>query len=165
MLAVCIHTYIPKKLITPASGTLFQCKYAETFWIVQKIQMLDKLHSACESGALEDVKALLQDGADIMAVNDVSNGMHICKHVFYHMRPMIWPDHKCMGAQDGRSCLLEASRKGHIEVVKYLCELGGEKLLMLTNEVIMALLHLHICCQKYILPWCFPGTFPGPGIA
>ncbi len=51
--------------------------YTETFWIVQKFQVVDKLHSACISGALEDVKALLQDGADIMAVNDVSNGMHV----------------------------------------------------------------------------------------
>ncbi len=37
--------------------------------------------------------------------------------------------------QDGASCLLIASWKGHVEVVKYLHGCGGEALLMLTNKV------------------------------
>jgi hypothetical protein len=51
-------------------------------------------------------------------------------------------------AQYGSSSLFQASTEGHIEVVKYLCELGGEKLL------IMALLHLHICCSKQMAADC-----------
>ena len=43
----------------------------------------------------------------------------------------------CVGVdvQNGASCLLAASQDGHLEVVKYLCERGGERLLMLTNQV------------------------------
>ena len=37
--------------------------------------------------------------------------------------------------QDGESCLYAACEGGHLKVVEYLCELGGEKLLMQTNEV------------------------------
>ena len=38
-------------------------------------------------------------------------------------------------AQVGTSCLYIACTNAHLNVVKYLCELGGEKLLMLTNNV------------------------------
>ena len=41
----------------------------------------------------------------------------------------------CACVQDGWSCLLIASVNGHSEVVKYLCERGGERLLMLTPNV------------------------------
>jgi hypothetical protein len=37
--------------------------------------------------------------------------------------------------QEGSSCLHIASTRGHLELVKYLCERGGEVLLMLKNEV------------------------------
>ncbi len=37
--------------------------------------------------------------------------------------------------QDGASCLFIASQKGHFEVVKHLCEIGGKELLMLTANV------------------------------
>jgi hypothetical protein len=37
--------------------------------------------------------------------------------------------------QDGWSCLLIASEKGHLDVAKYLCEVGGERLLTLTQNV------------------------------
>ena len=39
--------------------------------------------------------------------------------------------------QSGESCLSAASFNGHLEVVRYLCELaaGGEELLMMTNNV------------------------------
>ncbi len=37
--------------------------------------------------------------------------------------------------QDGASCLLKACENGHVGVVKYLCEQGGEELLMLTDKV------------------------------
>jgi hypothetical protein len=37
--------------------------------------------------------------------------------------------------QNGWSCLLKASQNGHLDVVKHLCEVGGETLLMLTDKV------------------------------
>ena len=37
--------------------------------------------------------------------------------------------------QNGWSCLTRASRNGHLDVVKHLCEVGGETLLMLTHKV------------------------------
>ena len=41
----------------------------------------------------------------------------------------------CVCVQNGWSCLHVASHKGHVDVVKYLCAQGGEKLLMLTSDV------------------------------
>ena len=40
-----------------------------------------------------------------------------------------------MGVQNGASCLYMASQYGHLEVVKYLHEVGGKELLMLTKDV------------------------------
>jgi hypothetical protein len=37
--------------------------------------------------------------------------------------------------QGGSSCLLVACHAGHLDMVKYLCERGGEKLLMLMSKV------------------------------
>ena len=37
--------------------------------------------------------------------------------------------------QDGASCLMVASQNGHLEVVRYLCERGGEKLLLMADNV------------------------------
>ena len=37
--------------------------------------------------------------------------------------------------QNNASCLYIACQEGHLDVVKYLCERGGEKLLMLTTMV------------------------------
>ncbi len=37
--------------------------------------------------------------------------------------------------QDGWSCLLAACQEGHLDVAKYLCEVGGERLLTLTANV------------------------------
>ena len=40
-----------------------------------------------------------------------------------------------MNEQDGTSCLHFACSGGSLEIVKYMYELGGEKLLMLTPQV------------------------------
>jgi hypothetical protein len=40
-----------------------------------------------------------------------------------------------MNVQNATSCLFVASSSGHLEVVKYLCERGGKKLLMLSAIV------------------------------
>jgi hypothetical protein len=37
--------------------------------------------------------------------------------------------------QDGDSCLMKAVRSGNLDVVKYLCEVGGKELIMLQNKV------------------------------
>ena len=37
--------------------------------------------------------------------------------------------------QNGWSCLFIASHNGHLDVAKYLCEVGGERLLTLTDNV------------------------------
>ncbi len=37
--------------------------------------------------------------------------------------------------QDSTSSLYKACRRGQLEVVKCLCELGGKELLMLTDDV------------------------------
>jgi hypothetical protein len=39
------------------------------------------------------------------------------------------------GAQRGWSCLMSAADNGHLEVVKYLVEVGGKELLMLVDKV------------------------------
>jgi hypothetical protein len=38
-------------------------------------------------------------------------------------------------AQRGWSCLMVAAHSGHLEVVKYLVEVGGKELLMLVDKV------------------------------
>ena len=40
-----------------------------------------------------------------------------------------------MHVQDGASCLLKACENRHVELAKYLCKLGGDELLMLTDKV------------------------------
>jgi hypothetical protein len=41
----------------------------------------------------------------------------------------------CVCTQTGESSLSMACTKGDMELVKSLCEIGGEELMMLTNEV------------------------------
>jgi hypothetical protein len=43
--------------------------------------------------------------------------------------------------QRGGTCLMYASSQGHMEVVKYLCEVGGKELLM-TMENVSVRMHL-----------------------
>ncbi len=54
--------------------------------------------------------------------------------------------------QEGVSCLLRAANNGHLDVVKHLCEVGGERLLMLTQEVRgrVAVLLLCICMYERV---------------
>jgi hypothetical protein len=56
--------------------------------------------------------------------------------------------------QTGASCLYIASRKGRLEVVKYLCEQGGKELLMLTNKA-SAFRLMDLC-------FCMIYTYMGP---
>ena len=37
--------------------------------------------------------------------------------------------------QGGRTCLMSACEGGHLDVVKYVCEIGGKELVMATDEV------------------------------
>ncbi len=41
----------------------------------------------------------------------------------------------CDPSQDGDSCLMRAVSKEKLEIVKYLCEVGGEDLVMLQDKV------------------------------
>jgi hypothetical protein len=46
--------------------------------------------------------------------------------------------------QSGGSCLIRASEGGHVEVVKYLYDLGGKELLMMTDYV-SVWMHVWMC--------------------
>jgi ankyrin repeat protein len=46
----------------------------------------------------------------------------------------ILPDEESFVPQEGWSCLYSAAHKGHLSTVKYLCELGNEKLLFLRDN-------------------------------
>ncbi len=54
----------------------------------------------------------------------------------------------CVNEQDGRSCLTWACEGGHLDIAKYLCELGGEEMLMRQSEVRMCVIygwyHMHV---------------------
>ncbi len=45
----------------------------------------------------------------------------------------LFSDGQCV--QNGSTCLMQASSGGHLDVVKYLHEAGGEKLLMVADKV------------------------------
>ena len=57
-----------------------------------------------------------------------------------------------LSVQAGRSCLHKACKAGSLEVVKYLCERGGEKLLMLTSNVRSSC--LFCVCVRVCLSLC-----------
>jgi hypothetical protein len=41
----------------------------------------------------------------------------------------------CDPSQDGDSCLMSAVSKKNLEIIKYLCEVGGKELMMLQDKV------------------------------
>ncbi len=77
-----------------------------------------------------------------------TSSMCICMHVFMHacircalcasevdVQPHGQAAEACHVQDSGFTCLHSAARKGHIEVVKYLCEVWGKDLIMLFKEV------------------------------
>ena len=46
--------------------------------------------------------------------------------------------------QGGQTCLMWASGSGHLEVVKYLCEVGGKELVMMTCNVSTLYAYIHV---------------------
>ncbi len=56
--------------------------------------------------------------------------------------------------QNGVSSLVIASQIGHLDVVKYLCEIGGKKLILLANDVSMVhgVNHCFECNKKSCEP-------------
>jgi hypothetical protein len=56
-----------------------------------------------------------------------------------------------LAEQHGWSCLHQACEKGRLDVVEYLCERGGEALLMLQDKVCVC----HLSCTDYrLLAFC-----------
>jgi len=53
----------------------------------------------------------------------------------------------CVNEQNGESCLTWACGGGHWDIAKYLCELGGEKLLMLQSKVRMCAIVVGATCM------------------
>jgi hypothetical protein len=53
----------------------------------------------------------------------------------------------CVNEQDGESCLIWACGGGHWDIAKYLCELGGEKLLMLQSKARMCAIVVGATCM------------------
>ena len=58
---------------------------------------------------------------------------------------------ECMLAlQNGVSCLHWACEGGYLDVVKYVCHRGGQKLLMLENDVSVGVCAwLHLCYLRF----------------
>ncbi len=48
------------------------------------------------------------------------------------------------------SCLMVACEAGHLDVVKHLCEVGGERLLTFTNVVSAAVNLRHPTCCRFV---------------
>ena len=56
--------------------------------------------------------------------------------------------------QIGHTCLHTACKNGHVDVAKYLCERGGERLLMLTMNVSHCLLACTCFFEAYVCQVC-----------
>ncbi len=64
-----------------------------------------------------------------------------------------------LNVQDSSTCLYMACHNGHLEVVKYLCNLGGDELLGLTQKVslIQSILESHIMQWMWSMGWVIRG--------
>ncbi len=51
------------------------------------------------------------------------------------VQPQMQAAEACHVQNDGETCLHRAAKWGHIEVVKYLCEVGGKDLIMQLDQV------------------------------
>ena len=106
-------------------------------------QVQDALHKACSAGDLRQTEQLIREGAHIMARNKVMF-THLRNHKRKHMP--IQTNTNCLCAdltasvctetlQSEGTCLMSACEGGHLDVVKYVCEIGGKELVMATDWV------------------------------
>jgi hypothetical protein len=88
-------------------------------------------------GKLHDAALLAQAGANIAAVDEVSQQRSAVFQNMFQIQNMVHERTSCtfVPKQEGKSCLYFACENGHLELVKYFCENFGETLLMLQNYV------------------------------
>jgi hypothetical protein len=103
----CIHTHIPTHMALQAYMHTYIHAYTHT-----------------DTYGSVDIRAHTRNQAGKMSVNCLSTCT--CKLCIY----------SCLSlhVQGGSSCLAIASHSGHVEVVKYLCALGNEKLMTLRDK-------------------------------